>query len=254
LDGSPPDFSVSDAEDLLQLVYSKPSGTIVIVGGQAVNFWADRFLSDTTKLKPLRPFTSRDLDLLGEIANAYRLAEQIHVDLRRPRKSSATPVLANIDVPVGEAIRAVQFLRSVGGVTKREITDNAVGVEVRGVKCYVADPITMLRSKLYNLVELDQAGRNDQKHVEILELCIPVFIRRQLDAAEENDHATHTALRTMQRLLTVAASKQARRAWANLTVAEIALRLLPSELEKMSNERLCNFRERQLARWIMKHS
>jgi hypothetical protein len=38
----PDDFSVSDADTLLELIYSSQSGRIIIVGGQAVNFWADR--------------------------------------------------------------------------------------------------------------------------------------------------------------------------------------------------------------------
>ena len=63
-------FSVSDADALLELIYSKPSGRIVIVGGQAVNFWADRYAPDEPGLLVYRPFTSRDLDLLASIANA----------------------------------------------------------------------------------------------------------------------------------------------------------------------------------------
>jgi hypothetical protein len=66
------DFSVSDADALLELIYSSPSGRIVVVGGQAVNFWADRYSPDKPELLAYRPFTSRDLDLLGSMANAYR--------------------------------------------------------------------------------------------------------------------------------------------------------------------------------------
>ena len=70
------DFSVSDADALLELIYSEPTGRIVIVGGQAVNFWADRYAADKSELLAYRPFTSRDLDLLGSMANAYRLASK----------------------------------------------------------------------------------------------------------------------------------------------------------------------------------
>ena len=89
-------FSVADADTLLELIYSKPSGRIVVVAGQAVNFWADRYSRRKRALAALRPFTSRDLDLLGSITNAYRLAEEAHAELEQPpkRKSGASPVIA----------------------------------------------------------------------------------------------------------------------------------------------------------------
>ena len=48
------------------------------------------------------------------------------------------------------------------------------------ITLYFSGPITMFKAKLHNLVELSQEGRNDARHVEILRLCIPVFLRAQL--------------------------------------------------------------------------
>lgn len=87
-------FSISDADALLELIYSSPSGHIVIVGGQAVNFWADRYTPDEPELLAFLPFTSRDLDLLADIANAYRLATETSSTVEKPRRRAASPVLA----------------------------------------------------------------------------------------------------------------------------------------------------------------
>ena len=90
------DFSVNDADALLELIYSSPSGRIIIVGGQAVNFWADRYAPDKPELLAYRPFTSRDLDLLGSIADAYQLASKTHSVVEKPRRGAASPVLAGL--------------------------------------------------------------------------------------------------------------------------------------------------------------
>ena len=98
------EFSVADTDALLELIYSSPSGRIIIVGGQAVNFWADRYAPDEPKLLEHRPFTSRDLDLLATIANAYRLASETRGALEKPRRRAASPVLANVEVKTGGTI------------------------------------------------------------------------------------------------------------------------------------------------------
>ena len=240
------DFSVSDADALLELIYSSPSGRIIIVGGQAVNFWADRYAPDKPELLAYRPFTSRDLDLLGSITNAYKLASKTHSVMEKPRRGAASPVLANIEVKTGGVVRSVQFLKSVRGVTNREIADSAVPFVVGDAKIYVADPITMLKSKLHNLIDLDQRGRNDRNHVKILRLCVPLFLERQLTAADETDAAALQCLRNIQRILELSRSAIARQLgefdWKTLVPMDC--------LKKVRTPRLKNFREQQLERWL----
>ena len=72
-------------------------------------------MSDEPKLLVYRPFTSRDLDLLASIANAYRLASKTHATLQRSRRRTASPVLADLEVKTGAVLRSVQFLKSVRG-------------------------------------------------------------------------------------------------------------------------------------------
>ena len=206
-------FSIADADALLELIYSKPSGRVVVVAGQAVNFWADRYSRDEPALAAFQPFASRDLDLLGSIANAYRLAAEAHADLEQPRKrkSGASPVVANVNVVTGNVIRSVQFLRHVRGVTNAEITGNAIPFRRGEITVYFSDPITTFKAKLHNLLELPQEGRSDARHVEILRLCIPVFLRAELLSADKTDAAAKQSLRSIQRVLKLSQSAIARR-------------------------------------------
>ena len=203
-------------------------------------------MPDEPRLLVYRPFTSRDLDLLASMANAYRLASETQVALQRPRRRAASPVLANVQVQTGAVLRSVQFLKSVRGVTNREIDDNAVEFARGEVRIFVADPITMLKAKLHNLVELDQRGRNDRNHVDILRLCVPLFLERQLAAADETDAAARQSLRDIQRILGLSRSPIARQ------VAQFDWQtLIPIDrLTRVKNARLKNFREKQLERWL----
>jgi hypothetical protein len=239
-------FSVSDADTLLELIYSTPSGRIIIVGGQAVNFWADRYTPDEPRLLAYRPFTSRDLDLLASIANAYRLALETRSTVEKPRRDAASPVLANVQVDTGDVVRSVQFLKSIRGVTNREIEKNAVQFSIGNVEISLGDPITMLKAKLHNMIELDQRGRNDRIHVEILRLCVPLFLERQLAAADDTEAAARECLRSMQRILELSRSMIARRLgefnWKDLIPID--------RLKEIRNRRVKDFREQQLERWL----
>jgi hypothetical protein len=49
----------------------------VIIGGQAVNYWAERYLSTEPQLAELQPFTSEDIDFKGGHADVERIARQL---------------------------------------------------------------------------------------------------------------------------------------------------------------------------------
>ena len=66
---SPSGLELSAFEGLLQ---TQPQP--LLVGGQAVNLWAQFFLHGSAELKQMQPFLSRDCDLLGTADLLLRLA------------------------------------------------------------------------------------------------------------------------------------------------------------------------------------
>ena len=51
----------------------------VLIGGQAVNYWAERYLPTEPALQKLVPFTSEDIDFQGRRDDVRRIAEQLNL-------------------------------------------------------------------------------------------------------------------------------------------------------------------------------
>ena len=50
---------------------------IVLVGGQAVNFWAERYSESDSALREKAPFTSKDIDFQGDADAVRTCAERL---------------------------------------------------------------------------------------------------------------------------------------------------------------------------------
>src|SRR5207245_815482 len=100
------------------------------------------------RLEPLRPFMSKDLDILGDFAAAERIAKATESKIQRAPPRGATPVLANIHFKAGGSIRLVQVLYQIPGLNIDDVRKEAIGVEVSGYTIRMADPITLLAGKI----------------------------------------------------------------------------------------------------------
>ena len=49
----------------------------LLIGGQAVNYWAERYLAAEPELTKLQPFTSEDIDFKGSREDVQRIARQL---------------------------------------------------------------------------------------------------------------------------------------------------------------------------------
>ena len=53
----------------------------VIIGGQAVNLWAERYQTESPPWIELRPYTSFDLDVLGSRMDVLKCSEALDAEL-----------------------------------------------------------------------------------------------------------------------------------------------------------------------------
>jgi hypothetical protein len=246
-------LSFQDSQDVLQVLRSDKEGGLIVVCGQAVNFWAERYSSEDPRLKAFRPFTSRDIDVLGSIEDATQVALRSGAELKRPPKQAPTPVAANLSIKSAGRIRLVQFLYDVPGVKKTEIVAFSFPFKSSELSIRIADPIATLRGKVYNLVTFDQKGRFDQKHFDILKLCVPIFIKKQIEAVERDSANSRGTIKHLERVISVSLSTKAKELTRRIDVDWLDF-VPKSHIDRTRDERLQRFRAERLPRWARRLS
>jgi hypothetical protein len=210
----PADATPRPPEDFAAVLATKEP--VLLVGGQAVNLWALHYHDRTADLAP---FTSRDADVLGDaetLAELGRLAgSKPQVFPLRPPTNEAGVVIAK---DAAGSPMLIEVLRQVHGANKTELTspvytmalgENQVPVQVPG-------PIALLQAKLANVADLNQAGRQDGRHVLILLCLLPAYLAELQQAAIEDRLAERTLIEFLERLLAVVTAGKARKVLRDL--------------------------------------
>lgn len=142
-------------EDAKWLIQETTTDQTVLIGGQAVAFWAAYF-----SISPRIPALTADIDYLGTKASAKRVAERLKV----PHKLSvatlgdATPNAAVIEVALKgypEPI-IIDYLAGIIGIVPGKIQKAAATVEIDGTPLRVMHPLQLLQSKTWNLYRLSE--------------------------------------------------------------------------------------------------
>ena len=149
----------------------------ILVGGQAVNLWAEHYATAAPELDPLRPFMSKDADIFGDRAMAERIAAATDWKLTcysEPR-TIAIAMLTK-ELPNRQTL-LVEVINSVNGLRPRELSDPDL-LELRPGQVYrVLSPVLLLKAKLANVAQIDQARRQDVRHVQMLLPCVREYLR-----------------------------------------------------------------------------
>jgi hypothetical protein len=133
---------------------------MVLVGGQALAFWMDRY-----GVASASAFVSNDGDALGSLERAQRIAARLRAALLTPGADAPTSLVAQIRIPTGAAgkvrnIDVLHMLFTVSGLRKsREFTQavwrDSVEVEWKpGHRIRVMHPLHVLDSRVQNAVGL----------------------------------------------------------------------------------------------------
>lgn len=162
----------------------------VIVGGQAVNLWAERYRAHEPRLDAFRPFTSKDLDLVGTTAEARRVAAESGWEFVPPAPDA---FVMQAKLRRGELL--VEFLRPAPTlfppVAARLTPQGAPGVAApRPLPVRVLSPEELLLNKVALATDVPQEGvpgdgiapRQDVRHVAMLALILPRYLEDVLAA------------------------------------------------------------------------
>ncbi|MCC6669198.1 MAG: hypothetical protein IT375_36000 [Polyangiaceae bacterium] len=181
----PPPLSFDDAIDVLRRIVGQ---RIVLVGGQAVNYWAERYAHNVKALRAAMPFTSKDIDFQGLRGDVEECA----------RRLDGTALLASFDdhTPNSGIVRfkdkrghdrTIDFLASVAGVDDKQLLATAVPVPLpRGAgEVLVMHPTLCLESRAHNVAWLPgYDGPPGRKQLRAAIFCAREFIAEALSAGE----------------------------------------------------------------------
>jgi hypothetical protein len=185
------EYPVTTADDFKEFVHvpdSKGEPPIVI-GGHAVNLWAMYYLQSEPGLQKLAPFTSKDMDFLGDRTTALGFSRMLNEPAERAPKSERTPVLYRIKRLFPNTDRqnsTLEVLSHLPGVSNREIKESAMLIhsDALGTRVRLPNPITCLKAKAHNLVHINQQKRQDHRQVQIMILCCRAFLRDVIAQSE----------------------------------------------------------------------
>jgi len=221
----------------------------ILIGGQAVNYWAERYLAVEPSLQQFLPFTSADIDFRGNRDDVRHIAAQLDATPVYPPKVAITALAGVIPIRIGKTKSNVEIVRHVPGVTAAAIEALAVQAEWEGRHIRVLEPISLLAGKLELALTISQTERQDVQHVHILIYCVRGFLRELLVGVERNELPVKGWLGAVNRTLKLTTSSRGRKAARQMEV-DWRETLPLKEIEHSSQPKVRAFAAQQLSRWL----
>ena len=218
----------------------------VLIGGQAVNYWADRYLPVEPELRLLAPFTSEDIDFKGGTDDVRRIARQLELTPGYPAKVEMTALAGTIPFLVGGLKSNIEIVRRIPGVSG-SVDALAVRVEWNGKVLRVLDPISLLGCKLELVTRVPQQNRRDVLHLRTLVPCVRAFLNEFLQQVDRGEIPARHWLNAANQVLKLTTDSRAKKLGRKHQIhwTEI-LPLAP--ISKSRDEKVRRFCQQQLQR------
>ena len=151
-DKTPREAPLTDEEVSRILAICSPEG--LLVGGQALAFWANRLGVDLPG--ELQSGVTADADFIGGSGLAQALGKELGWKTWLPTLDDATPNTGKVTLKLADGrVKQVDFLSGVVGLTTKDIERRAAELEVPSVgRIRVMHPIDVLDSRIQNLEAL----------------------------------------------------------------------------------------------------
>ena len=217
----------------------------VLIGGQAVNYWAEHYLHADPQLEKLQPFTSEDIDFKGSHADVQRIARQLGLNPSYPPKVAMTALSGFILFQIGDLKSAIEIVRRIPGIS--DLHTPAIQAEWEDQTIRVLDPISLLACKLELAATVSQEKRRDVAHLKILLPCVRAFLSELLQQVELGRLQAKDWLKVANQTLKLTTNNRARKLASKHQInwSEILPR---TAIAKSQNEKIRRFREQQLER------
>ena len=167
---------------------------LVLVGGQAVNFWAERYRDEVPALAAAAPFTSKDVDFCGGPEDVDAIAARLGGEAHHAEPFDPGPnvgvVLAKDDAD--KPIR-IDILRAPFGLDAAEVRRLSVGLDEvledgSVAPLRVMHPVISMEARAHNTASLPgYAGPEGVQQLRASVLCAREFLREILQDGRVRD-------------------------------------------------------------------
>lgn len=216
----------------------------LLIGGQAVNYWAERYLSHEPELQSLQPFTSQDIDFKGNSEDVQHIAQQLESSPGYPPKVAMTALAGVIPVQVGGQKSVIEVVRRIAGISDSAQTP-AIEARWEQKTIRVLDPISLLACKLELAATVSQDKRQDVTHLKILLYCVRAFLGELLQQVELGQLPARDWLKVASQVLKLTTAHRAQKIAGKHQIDWS--RILPlTAIAQSKNEKIKRFQEQQL--------
>jgi len=172
----------------------------LLVGGQALAFWADHL--QVERPATLASGVTADADFIGDSALAKDLAKHLGWRVWIPALDDATPQTGKVTQRTKSgATKQVDFLSGVAGLTTKDLARRAVEMEVPDIGLLrVLHPIDVLDSRIQNLHLLPEK-RTD---AGIAQARLAVGVARAFIRQEVGTQGERVGLKLLERVAEIA--------------------------------------------------
>jgi len=157
------------SQDLLDRVLAIAGTQTILVGGQALAFWASYYRID----EPVAAI-SKDADFLGSRNDVDRFATGLNGVVRLPDRRMKTALLGRVEVAISdmEYVHIDVLLEVFGDISQKAIRERSYAATI-GTKTFkVMHPLDALQGRLENVYGIKE--KQDEHGVEQLKLAIQV--------------------------------------------------------------------------------
>jgi hypothetical protein len=189
-------LSQEDVRKILSIC--SPRG--LLVGGQALAFWADHL--DVKRPPRLVSGVTADADFIGDSVLARELGNRLGWHTWIPALDDSTPQTGKVTQRTSSGgVKQVAFLSGVVGLTTKDLARRAVELEVPGIgRLRVLHPVDVLDSRIQNLHLLAEK----RNATGVAQATLAVAVARAYIQGQIATRGERTALKLLERVAGIA--------------------------------------------------
>ena len=186
----PAPLAFADVKPIL-IRLERIADSVVVVGGQAVNFWAELYAPRVPTIEREAPFTSKDIDFCGDVRAVRICAERLAGTSRIATMDDVTPNTGVVTFADDAGVkRTIDFLDAPLGLRAEEVHRMAIPAEIldaagkpAGPPFRIMHPVQVMESRVHNAMTLpgyDSPAALKQLRLSVI--CAREFIRDMIDS------------------------------------------------------------------------